>query len=415
MRLKSTFKALAALSMLALCNNTFAQQGGTTTQSLVGKEANAISTAVPFLLIVPESRGSAMGDAGVATKPDANSIHFNAAKMVFNEKKFGASVSYSPWLSKLVNDINLAYISGFYKLNDRQAIAGSIRYFDLGSITFTDNQGNNQGDFNPKEFAIDLSYSQKLSDNLSLAITPRFIRSDLASAAPDANGTGPIKAGVSVAADVSLFHTQDFEINNKDARFAYGVNISNIGNKLTYTTQERASFIPTNLRIGAAQTIAIDDYNEITLTLDINKLLVPTQPFYIDDSTGNISRSNPNGNYRILAGKDPNRSVGSAIFSSFADAPGGFKEELQELQYSTGLEYWYDKQFAFRGGYFYENPLKGNRKYVTFGAGLRYSYLTFDLSYLVSLTQQNPLENTLRFTLKFEIEDSKPVKAEPKS
>ena len=403
-------KTLLVCSSIYLISNSTFSQTTVKNYNSSGKDniVNSISTAVPFLLIAPDSRGGAMGDAGAASSPDATSIHYNAAKVPFAQDKYALSVSYTPWLRNLVNDINLGFLSGFYRFNDRQAISGALRYFDLGNINFTE-EGPGQtavdvGSFNPYEMSLELSFAQKLNDNFSLAITPKFIYSNLTSDRSFSN-VGDVHPGYSVAADLGAFYQTDFSFKDKDARLRLGAAITNIGQKISYTDERRANFIPTNLKVGAGQTIAIDDYNELTLLFDINKLLVPTNPFY-QDSAGNLYRSNADGKYEIFKGEDPNKSVPAAIFGSFSDAPGGFQEELQELSYNLGFEYWYDKQFAFRTGYFYENPLKGNRQYFTLGAGLKYNIFAFDLAYLISGNQQNPLENTLRFTLRFNFADA---------
>lgn len=360
-----------------------------------------ITTAVPFLMIGPDARAGGMGDGGVATSPDANSMHWNAAKYAFINQDNGFSVSYTPWLKNLVNDINLSYLSYFHRLNDVSTMAFSLRYFSLGNITFTDNMGNSLGIYKPNEFAIDGAYARKLSDNLALAVAGRFIYSNLTAGFAQQGVSS--SAGVDASVDVGLYWQKDVNwFPSMDAQFAWGVLISNIGGKISYDkTNIQKDFIPTNLRFGPRLTLDLDDYNKLSFSLDVNKLLVPTPPIYATDSLGN-PETNPDGSYIIAKGKNPNVSVISGVVQSFYDAPGGFREEMQELSFAFGMEYWYNNIFAVRGGYFYENPNKGDRQYVTLGLGLRYNVLGIDFSYLIpTVSQQNPLEKTLRFTLLF--------------
>lgn len=376
---------------------------------LLGQELNTITTAVPFLMIAPDARAGSMGDAGVATSPDANSMHWNPAKYAFIDQNFGFSVSYSPWLRKLVNDISLGYLTGYKRIDKNQTIAGSLRYFSLGEINFTDQYGGDKGTFSPTEFAVDAAYARKFGDNISGAVALRYIYSNLTGGIYV--GGAESKAGQSAAADISVYYHKNTEINKKPALIAFGANISNIGVKITYTDIQVRNFIPINMRLGGSLTLDIDDFNKISFTADINKLLVPTPPIYAKDSTNQPVVDPVTGDYVIEYGKDPNRSVVSGIFGSFSDAPGGFKEELREFTYSLGMEYWYDKQFAIRGGFFHEHPTKGNRKYFTLGVGLRYNVFGLDFSYLIPMEQRNPLENTLRFTLVFNFGDGKNKKS----
>ncbi|EHQ28107.1 type IX secretion system outer membrane channel protein PorV [Mucilaginibacter paludis] len=355
--------------------------GGTNTN---GSSANAIPTAVPFLTVSPDSRSGALGDAGVALSPDVNANYWNPSKLAFIEDKTSLSLSYSPWLRHLLPDVNLAYLSFAKKIDDRNAFGASLRYFNLGTIELFDQYQSAQGTYQPNEFSIDGSYARKFGTNFSLGLTLRYIHSSLSNGA-FVEGQ-QIKAANGVATDVSLYYTSKGQQFGRDATFAFGTNISNIGTKIGYTDGGQKYSLPTNLKIGAANTWFLDEYNQVTLALDLNKLLVPTPP--IRDANGNI-----------ISGKDDNRSVVSGIFGSFSDAPGGFSEELKEISYSTGLEYWYNKQFALRAGYFYENPDKGNRQYLTLGAGLKYNDIDIDFSYLISDQQQSPLANTLRFSL----------------
>ena len=363
-------------------------------------QTNTITTAVPFLLIAPDARSGAMGDAGVSSTPDASSMHWNPAKYAFMESKAGFAASYSPWLRAIVSDINLAYVAGYYKLNDKSAIAGSLLYFTLGDITFTDIQGQTIGNYRPNEFSIDGTYSRKFSETWSGAVAARYIHSNLTQGV-NVQGQAT-KPGQSAAADIAVYHQSELNWRNFEyAEFALGINISNIGTKISYSdaTTEK-DFIPTNFRIGPRLTLDLDDYNRLSFMIDVNKLLVPTPPIYAQDSLGNPVIEN--GQRVIEAGKDPNVDVVQGMIQSWYDAPGGFEEEMREFSIAVGTEYWYNKVFAVRGGFFYENKYKGNRKYFTLGAGLKYNVFGLDFSYLIPLEQQNPLENTLRFTLTFD-------------
>jgi hypothetical protein len=345
---------------------------------------NTINTAVPFLRISPDARAGAMGDVGVATSPDANSIYWNQAKLPFATTRSAISVTYTPWLKELVNDVFLANLAGYYQLDEFQTVSGSLRYFSLGTINFTDINGTPTSDFRPREYALDAGYSRKLSDNFSVAIAARYIYSNLASG--DVNGQ-VIKPGTAFSTDLSLFYTKDFEKDDGVKNtWNVGAAFTNIGTKISYTSSAtNKDFIPTNMGLGTSYTFGLDQTNKIMLALDLNKLLVPTP-----DSSGD---------YR-------NKSVISGIFSSFGDAPGGMSEELQEVSVSAGGEYSYNDQFFVRAGYFYENKNKGNRKYVTAGIGVKYNMFGLNFSYLVPSgngIQRNPLSNTLRFSLVFDL------------
>lgn len=350
-------------------------------------ELNAIQTVVPFLTIAPDSRAGGMGDAGVATSPDVYSNHWNPAKFAFIDGESGLGISYSPWLRNLVPDINIAYLSGYKRIDTKQVVSASLLYSSLGDVPFTDDFGNLERTFTPNEFAIDAAYSRLFSEHFSGGIAFRFIYSNLTGGTY--SGGVATKPGLSLAADISGYYHKNVTILSKNGSIAAGLNFSNIGNKMSYSDSQTSDFIPMNMRIGSSATIDLDSYNKITATIDLNKLLVPTPPIY--DGTGVITD-----------GKDPNVGVPVAIFQSFYDAPGGFKEELHEITYSYGLEYWYNNQFALRGGYFNENETKGNRKYFTAGAGFRLKIFTIDFSYLMPLTQNHPLAHTLRFSLSFD-------------
>lgn len=383
-------------------------------QSTLGRsdlQLNTITTAVPFLLIAPDSRAGALGDAGVATSPDANSIHWNPAKMAFIEKDMGLSISYSPWLRKLVPDISLSYVSFYKKLGKDHTIGASLRYFSLGDIKFTDDVGNALGDFRPNEFAVDVAYSRKLGERLSGGIAARYIYSNLTGGI-DVSGSGT-RAGTSFAVDVSAFYTNpDAELFGQEVIFNVGLNLSNIGAKISYTDDANKDFIPINMKLGQSLAFVLDDYNSIAIVTDINKLLVPTPPIYKTDENGNPELDPITNEQVIESGKDPNVGVMSGIMQSFYDAPGGMSEELREYNISAGTEYWYNKQFAIRAGYFHEHVTKGNRKYLTFGAGLKMSVFSLDFSYLIATTQNNPLANTMRFSLMFNFDDFKKQKTE---
>lgn len=379
------------------------------TQTLNGSSGiNTITSAVPFLLISPDSRSGAMGDAGVAISPDANAVHWNPAKLVFIDEMndMGYSLSYSPWLRALVNDINLAYLSGYKRLDRFSSIGVSLRYFSLGSITFTDVYGQTIRDFNPNEFALDLAYSRKLSNNFSAGLTARYIFSNLTGGTQVAGAS--TKPGQSVSTDLSFYYqSNSFDIGDMPSSLAIGANISNIGAKMAYTENADRDFIPTNLRLGSALNMELDEYNKFTFTVDANKLLIPTPPIY-----------DPNNPNTILSGRDPNVGVATGMFGSFTDAPGSlvndggvytvengsrFREELREVNLSAGAEFLYSELFAVRAGYFYEHPTKGNRQFISFGAGIKYKVIGLDLSYILALTQQSPLANTIRFSIKFNL------------
>ena len=358
---------------------------GQTVPQSDGKFSNTIQTAAPFLLIAPDARSGAMGDVGAAISADVNSMHWNPAKLAFVENRTGFSVSYTPWLRNLVPDIDLGYLAVYHQLDERNTIGGSLRYFSYGSIQLTDNSQQDIGIYSPNEFAVDGTFARKFGENFSLGTAVRYIRSSLSNGQFNGQEIRPASA---LAADVSAYFKNGTMLLGKDAEVAWGVNISNIGTKVNYSDAAEKSFLPTNLKIGGATTLNIDDLNKFTVALDINKLLVPTSP--IRDENGNIT-----------SGKDPDRSVPSGIFGSFSDAPGGFSEEVKEINYSLGTEYWYNQQFAVRAGYFYENPTKGDRQYLTLGAGLKYNVFNLDFAYLLANQQKSPLAQTLRFSLIF--------------
>ncbi|MDQ2177590.1 type IX secretion system outer membrane channel protein PorV [Marinifilum sp. D714] len=351
--------------------------------------ANYISTAVSFLTITPNSRAGAMGDAGVATSPDVNSMHWNPAKFAMIDGNYGVSASYTPWLRDLVDDMSISYLTGYYRLDKNQVIGASLRYFSLGEIAFLERAEDIPVAQNPNEWAFDIAYSRRLSDEFSGGIAFRYIRSDLTQSQYVAGIE--TQAGNAFAADVSIYYQHEFRRNRRDMVWSWGLNISNIGSKISYTNDDEKEFIPTNLKLGTALKMELDRYNSLTIAADMNKLLVPTP------NSGSLGEDDNGG--VIVGSETSDKSVVSGIFSSFSDAPGGMGEEFKEIAWSLGLEYWYQEQFALRGGYYYEHEDKGNRKYFTAGLGVKLNMFDLDFSYLIPTTQNNPLKNTLRFSL----------------
>jgi hypothetical protein len=367
----------------------FAQQTKYTTTG--AESTNVIQTAVPFLTIAPDSRGGAMGDIGAATSPDINSLNWNAAKYAAIDEDLGISLSYSPWLKGIANDIKLLYLTGFKRIDKNQVVAGGIRFFNLGQIVFTDLDANTTGSKIPTEFTLEGAYSRLFSERFSGGIIFRFIRSDLSSGAQQTGSSLPSKAGISFATDISTYYHKPLQISGMPGEWAFGVNISNIGTKMSYADDQKKLFIPTNLKIGGSLTLNLDAYNKLSFSTDFNKLLVPTPPLLNDSGV-------------IIKGMNPDVSVAQGIFQSFYDAPGGLSEELKEIMISVGSEYWYREQFAIRAGYFNESAMKGNRKYFTLGLGLKMNVLTLDFSYLLPTAfRNNPLANTMRFSASFNL------------
>lgn len=356
---------------------------------------NVVTTAVPFLRISPDARAGGMGDLGVASNPDANSSFWNLAKTPFNKSEFGVGLTYTPWLKDLgLNDVYLLSFAGYHKLDEQQALSGSIRYFSLGNIQFTDGNGNDFGNGRPREFGIDGGYSRKLSDNMGIGIALRFIHSNLVGGAPDQGSA--YQAGNAVAGDLSFFYTG---ANEEGEGWNFGAAITNLGSKIGYTKDAtQKDFIPANLGLGAAYTKVFDETSKLMFGMDAHKLLVPTPPSLTGDNTQDSIKIS---NYR-------NKGVVGSWLSSFGDAPGGFSEELKEFQLSFGTEYSYNDQFFARAGYFYENKDKGNRKYFTVGVGIKYNVFGLNFSYLVPTgagINRNPLSNTLRFGLILDMND----------
>lgn len=359
------------------------------------EQFSPINTAVPSLAIAPDARGGGMGDNGVATTPDVASQFWNPAKYAFQYSKAGVSLAYTPWLRKLVNDVALAYASGFYKIgdNDLQAIGASVRYFSLGNVPTYDGLGTHLVDLNPYEMAMDVSYSRKLSESFSMGVALRYIYSDLGAGDQDVQPDG------AVAADISGYMERYVMLGSSESLWSFGFNVSNIGSKISYDGGTTNQFIPTNLKIGTGLLYPLDDYNRIGFYLDLNKYLVPSEPVQKDgESTTDFNKR-----------KDDYNSISpiSGIFKSFSDAPGGFSEELKEVNISLGTEYSYNDQFFVRGGYFHENKLKGNRQYASFGVGFKMNVFQLDAAYLISTAQTNPLDQTLRFTLSFDMDGLK--------
>ena len=379
------FSLLAVLSVWAQKKNTFAP----------------VNTAVPSLSIAPDARGGGMGDNGASTTPDINSQYWNPAKYAFMYSKAGVSLSYTPWLRKLVNYVALANLSGYYKIGDSdlQAVGASLRYFSLGDVPYNPLTGEQTGySVSPYEMAFDVSYSRKLSESFSMAVAMRYIRSDM--------GTDPADEsrvpGNAFAADIAGYLEKYVILGNSECLWSFGFNVSNIGTKISYDGGEHNEFIPTTLRLGTGLLYPIDDYNRIGLYLDLSKYLVPSLPYlqegYTDEEKAEYDKKKEDYN---------NVSGISGIFKSFGDSPDGFKGELQEVMVSIGAEYSYNEQFFLRGGYFYENANKGNRQYFSVGAGFRMSVFQLDAAYLVSTVQSNPLDQTLRFTLSFDMDGIK--------
>jgi len=392
--------ALALISSLFI-QGSFAQDADDQLERI---GLNTITTAVPFLLITPDSRSGAMGDVGVATTPDPISSYWNNSKAAFADKNLGLAFSYVPWLRSIVPDINLVYLSGYKKLNDKGAITASMRYFSLGKINFTDISGNAIQTVEPKEFAFDVGYGYKLGNKFSGGVNLRYINSNLTGGV--SVGSVESKPARAIAADVSGYYENEIEVSEKDALYTFGFNIQNIGNRVSYSESAELDFIPINLKLGTGLKLSFDEFNELGMYVDVNKLLVPTPPQYKKDASGSLIYD-ANGDPEIAEGMNPNVAVGSGMIQSFYDAPGGGSEEFSEINWSLGFEYWYDKQFAIRAGYFYENPNKGNRQYLTMGIGIKYQIFNLDFSYLVPVDQRNPLENTLRFTLAFDLVSAK--------
>jgi hypothetical protein len=355
---------------------------------------NPVTVSVPSLTIAPDARGGGMGDVGAATESDVYSQYWNPAKYAFAYSKAGVGLTYTPWLRSLVDDIDLVYLSGYYKLGDtdRSAVSGALRYFSLGYVPITDENAHEFMSTNPYEMSAEVSYSMKFSETFSGAATFRFIYSDLGA------GVEELYPGTAWAADIAGYYNNYIMMGNSESLLGLGFNVSNIGTKISYDSGNTNYFIPTNLRLGASLLMPLDEYNTLSLNLDANKYLVPTPPDL--DNLDEAERNDALENYRAI-------SPITGIFKSFNDAPGGMKEELQEIMWSAGAEYAYDRKFFVRGGYFYENPNKGNRQYFSVGAGFKMTAFQLDIAYLISTVPSNPLDKTLRISLSFDMDGLK--------
>ncbi|MBR3615033.1 MAG: type IX secretion system outer membrane channel protein PorV [Bacteroidaceae bacterium] len=363
---------------------------------------NPIYTGVTSLSIAPDARAGSLGDVGVATEADVNSQYWNPAKYPFTIARAGVSMSYTPWLRQLVSDIDLVNLVGYYRIGDYSAVSGSLTYFSLGEVFVEDEMT-----IKPYEMAIDVAYSRMLSETFSAAIALRYIHSDL-----QYNYAEDMSPGSAFAADIALYYNNYIMLGNRECMLGIGLNASNIGTKISYDDGATNEFIPTNLRLGASLLIPIDEYNTISFSADLNKLMVPTRPKYSQFLEENGYEQGDNSYYSeyqtwLESTGYNDISPISGIFKSFSDAPGGFSEELKEIYGGIGVEYCYNQQFSVRGGYHYENEYKGNRKYFTLGAGFRMSVFSLDAAYLISTAQSNPLDQTLRFSLSFDMDGLK--------
>ena len=387
------FRILTVLSVVMLALPLFSQQDNKA-------QFNPVYTGVTSLSIAPDARAGALGDVGVATEPDVNSQYWNPAKYPFNIARAGVSMSYTPWLRQLVSDIDLVNLAGFYRIGDYSAVSASLTYFSLGQV-FVENEMT----IKPYEMAVDVAYSRMLSETFSAAISLRYILSDL-----QYNYEEDMSAGNAFAADIALYYNKYLIMGGRECLLGLGLNASNIGTKISYDGGATNQFIPTNLRIGASIMIPVNEYNTFSISADANKLMVPTKPTYkqflnekgLVDEEGDYYRADYESYLAEIGYNDMSPITG--IFKSFADAPGGFKEELQEIYWGVGVEYAYNNQFFLRGGYHHENEYKGNRKYFTLGTGFKMSVFSLDAAYLISTAQSNPLDQTLRFTLAFDLD-----------
>ena len=403
--------------LVFLSNSSIAQTPNLSGVSKNDLKMNTITTALPFLSITPDSRAGGMGEAGTALSPNSTSIYWNTSILSFAKKKAEIGLSYVPWLRQLTNDIHLSYISGYYKINQKHSIGGSLRYFSLGEITFTDNLGNVIRNDKPNEYEIAGAYAFKLSEKLSVGLNGKFAYSNLTGGL--VVGGANTKAAVAGATDLSFtYFSENAKIGSLSGAYTFATTINNVGNKITYSENAKRDFIPMNLKMATSYRADIDKFNNVLLAFELQKLLVPTPPIYAKDGS-------------IASGKNSDVGVIAGMLQSFNDSPGviakddngnfiqnsdgsyqiikgsRLKEELTEINIATGLEYWYNNVFALRTGYFYENKNKGNRKYVNFGAGFKYNNLGIDMSYLISVSGKNsPLANTIRFTLRYTVGDA---------
>ncbi len=351
---------------------------------------NPVHASVTSQTIAPDARAAGMGDVGAATDPDVNSQYWNPAKYPFTISRAGVALNYTPWLRQLVNDMDLAYLAGYYRIGDYSAVSGSLRYFSLGEV-FT-SMDDDAMTINPYEMSLDVAYSLMLSEKFSIAAGVRWIYSDLTY-----DYTDDVSPGSAFAADIACYYNNYVNIGQRECQLGLGLNVSNIGSKISFGGDDHSEFIPTNMRLGASLMVPVDEYNRFSIAADANKLLVPTYP---KDEDGNYSEAYAEDHYY-------NVSSISGIFKSFNDAPGGFKEELEEISWSVGAEYVYHDQFTLRGGYHHESENKGNRKYFTLGAGFRMNVFSLDVGYVIATAKSNPLDQTLRFTLAFDMDGIK--------
>ena len=354
---------------------------------------NPVNASVTSQTIAPDARAAGMGDVGAATEADVNSQYWNPAKYPFAISRAGVALNYTPWLRQLVNDMDLAYLSGYYRIGDYSAVSGSVRYFSLGEVFLSET--DNAMTIKPYEMSFDVAYSMMLSEKFSWSAGLRFIYSDLTY-----DYTDDTKPGTAFSADLGLYYQNYLNLGDRECQLGLGMNVSNIGSKITFGGDDNSEFIPTNLRLGASLMIPIDDYNRFTLAADANKLLVPTYPKQEEGESTEAYQPRVQKDYYDIS------SI-SGIFKSFSDAPNGFKEELQEIQWSVGAEYCYHDQFTLRAGYHHEAENKGNRKYFTFGAGFRMNVFSLDAGYVIATAKSNPLDQTLRFTLTFDMDGIK--------
>ena len=381
-------KYILEASLLLFINiNSFSQGLG---NSVSGRQIGngVLTSGTSFIAIGPDTRGSALGEAGVATSADVNSLYWNNAKLVFIDGRFGGSVSYSPWLHKITNDMFLSYVSGYYRIDDQQVFGMSMRYFNLGDFEINDNFGNFVGSLNPYQVAFDITYSRKLTEELAVGISGRYIRSNTSRQFSLLEGTD---IGSTVAIDLGVYYQKKTSLNGHDVNISFGTHLSNFGPKIKYNDFRASEPIPTNLRLGTAFRYHLDSDNSVTFVFDVNKLMVPSPPIIVIDPKS--------GERSLMKGKETDRNLFSSTFGSFTDAPEGFSEEMKELTYSLGLEYWYRELFALRGGYFHEHEQKGNRKYLTFGSGFRYQAFEFSASYLIPTINNHPMAETLRLSV----------------
>lgn len=389
--MKGTKIAITLALVMAFAGTAMAQND-------VKNEFNPVTTGVTSLSIAPDARGASMGDIGAATDPDVNSQFWNASKYAFAYSSAGVSLSYTPWLRKLVNDIALLNVAGYWKFGseDNQAVSASLRYFTLGEIATTDDGGNQLSSVNPYEMAFDVGYSRKLSEKFSMGVVLRYIYSNLGFN----EGSDQALSGASAfAADISGYYTTYPIIGRNECQWSWGFNISNIGSKISYDGGTESAFLPTNLKLGTTFVFPLADYHNLAVSLDLNKLLVPTRP-RASDYEDDVAYQDALQEWRDM-------SPISGIFNSFSDAPGGMSEELKEINFSFGLEYNYNQQFFLRGGYYYENAMKGDRKYFGLGAGFALNVIRLDAAYMIATAQSSPLDQTLRFSLTFDMDGIK--------